>query len=504
MNRRIITVIIIILIGIFPALTAALPSSTDFGFSIIPYLGGMDVNLGSLQYGPHGVSVKWDDKVADYRPNKDGISSYYKNEHIIAIGGVGNIEINRVTTIEDLGLYNVYIPKNGVSLRVQATCDTNFEFVSQSNPIYRRPFEIEIIPRARTTNRNNNGNNNYDTNEPYVKEVEQLKPGNYECTIDLGTSNNNINIGNINGDDLITMLAADIILVLPFDYAKDDGGYFVGGLEYGNAVYALADLNDYTAVVTLSLTLQIEYYKDVDSNGTPIGALYTHEENKVLSIPFAGYYSSNAGTGISTTTDDSINLYVDPTSEAANLNLKEQGTWITVGNIQFIYNDANFISNSNVGKEPGSVLTNSDVVRLFLSASPHPDIESANTFRMVHENASTMITSTNSLSFDARIRGTGASYGDISLKTNSNEVKFDGRASVSTLATLDQNGEITGDLDSVITTCHLEAPPNVIAGYGYRHFHTFEGTVDIMFHESSMLEAGIYRGYVYVHAVTEE
>ena len=267
MNKRIITGLIIILIDIFPALTAPLPSSTDFGFSIIPYLGGMDVNLGSLEYGPHDVSVVWNDN-ANYRPNENGISYYYKNEHIIAIGGVGNIEINRRTTIEDLGLYDVIIPKDGVSLRVQATCDTNFEFVSQSNPIYRRPFEIEIIPRARTTALNN-GSNDYATGDPYVKEVVQLKPGNNECTIDLGTSDNNINIGNINGNDLITMLASDIILVLPFDYAKDDGGYFVGGLEYGNAVYALADLNDYTAVVTLSLTLQIEYYKEVDSSGNP-------------------------------------------------------------------------------------------------------------------------------------------------------------------------------------------------------------------------------------------
>ena len=181
MNKRIITGLIIILIGISPALTASLPSSEDFGFSIIPYLGGMDVNLGSLQYGPHDVSVEWKENV-NYRPNKDGISSYYKNEHIIAIGGVGNIEINRVTTIEELGLDNVYIPKDGVSLRVQATCDTNFEFVSQSNPIYRRPFEIEIIPRARTTNRNN-GNNNYDTGNPYVKEVVQLKPGNNSAKV---------------------------------------------------------------------------------------------------------------------------------------------------------------------------------------------------------------------------------------------------------------------------------------------------------------------------------
>lgn len=82
---------------------------------------------------------------------------------------------------------------------------------------------------------------------------------------------------------------------------------------------------------------------------------------------------------------------------------------------------------------------------------------------------------------------------------------FDGSASIGTLASFDLNGSITNGLDdSVITTCHLEAPPNVIAGYGYRHFHTFEGTVDIRFHESSMLEAGIYRGYVYVHAVAEE
>ena len=175
MNRRIITVIIIILIGIFPALTASLPSSKDFGFSIIPYLGGMDVNLGSLQYGPHDVSVEWKENV-NYRPNKDGISSYYKNEHIIAIGGVGNIEINRVTTIKDLGLDNVYIPKDGVSLRVQATCDTNFEFVSQSNPIYRRPFQIEILPRVKTYNSLTNTDESYSS--PYTDTVYTLDSNN--------------------------------------------------------------------------------------------------------------------------------------------------------------------------------------------------------------------------------------------------------------------------------------------------------------------------------------
>ena len=42
----------------------------------------------------------------------------------------------------------INISRNSITLTVTAECSSNFEFVSQSNPIYRRPFEIEIIPRV--------------------------------------------------------------------------------------------------------------------------------------------------------------------------------------------------------------------------------------------------------------------------------------------------------------------------------------------------------------------
>ena len=506
MMKKGIIVILFLIINILFGFAEGLPSSRDYVFSIIPYLGGVDVNLGSLYYGPHDTSVEWDQlELGNFRPDKStGISPNYTDEHMIAVGGVANIEIEHSTSIKSIGLSNVYIPKNGVSLTVQATCNSNFEFVSQSNPIYRRPFEIEIIPRARTTT--GREENVYDTTNPYTKDVYRLNAGNNECVIDLSTSSESTNfVDNVSGDYRITMLAADIVLVLPYDYAKDDGGYFVGGLQYGNATYALADLSDYTAVVTLSMTLRINYYY-----GAPYGELHTYEESRSITIPFTGYYSSNAGHEITAPTDDSISLYVNATNNAANLNLSEQGDWITVANIQFLYNQSDFVGKgSPSGTSPSLILnSNSDVVRIFLSASPHPEIKSSSSFRLVHEHATSVITNTNSLGFVARIRGTGENSGDVSLKTNSNIVEFDGLANIESLAEIaiseSEIEEVTDGLDSVITTCHLEAPANVIGDWGYRHFHTFEGDIDIKFDESSMLEAGIYRGYIYVHAVTED
>ena len=495
--KKILLMVLLILSITSISFADELPSSTDFVLSIIPYDGGVNVDLGSRYYARHSADVEWKENIDDtFIPDENNkyYSPYYTNDHIVAIGGAANIEIQRETDIPTLGLYGVWIPKNGVSLEVTATCDTNFEFVSQSNPIYRRPFEIEILPRARTTY--STDEDPYETNNPYTKEVHTLNSTNSGCTIDLTTSSNQTNIGSISGNYRITMLAADLVLVLPFDYTNTEtGGYFSGGLSYNNATYALADLSDYTAVVNFTITLRINYYQNYESEDNT-GALSTKELTRTLTIPFSGYYSSN---NIGVSDDDSISLYVNPTNEAANLNLENQGEWITIGNIQFLYNDSNPVSNQNAGKDSSEVLSNSDVVRIFLSSSPHPSIEGS-AFRMVHEDASSVITNTNSLGFTARIQGTGENNGDISLNQNANYVDFDGTSAIKTLSTLE---DTTGD-DAVITTCHIEAPANVIKGYGYRHFHTFEGDIQIRFDRSDMLQAGIYRGYVYVHAITED
>ena len=110
---------------------------------------------------------------------------------------------------------------------------------------------------------------------------------------------------------------------------------------------------------------------------------------------------------------------------------------------------------------------------------------------MVHESATDILTNMNSLGFDARIVGTGSNSGDISInKPNVNEVVFNGE---------DSTGNIH---DAVKTTCNKGKLSN--NWDSFRHFHTFEGDIDIRFDSSGMMDAGIYRGYIYVHAVTED
>lgn len=466
---------------------------SDFNFTLIPYSGGVGVNLGSMYYGPHLKDVDWQDwkgsgttdwfKIIKVDNKVDNTNVYYSSNysdaHIVALGGAYNIPLygrgtfnSNIPTIPE----SAYIEPSGITLEVNAFCDTNFEFVSQSNPIYRRPFQIEILPRVKTYGSLTDSENpDKPYNSPYTNTVYTLDSNNTRIEIKVTEDGN----GTVNfGHKYLTMIAADMVLVLPFDYSKADGGYFSGGLSfsdadgltYKNATYTLANLNDYTAVVTLQLTLTIEYKDSVNSTG-----INTYTDTRSLTIPFSGYYSS---IGDGSKKNDSISLYVQATENAANLNLERQGEWITVGSIQFLYNTTT------------DGTSNSDIVKLFLSSSPFPDVKGSE-FRMVHESATDILTNMNSLGFDARIVGTGSNSGDISINTpNVNEVVFNGE---------DYTGSIH---DAVKTTCNKGKLSN---NWGaFRHFHTFEGDIDIRFDSSGMMDAGIYRGYIYVHAVTED
>lgn len=463
-------------------------SRSHFNFTLIPYSGGVGVNLGSMYYGPHLKDVGWqdwegseptdwfvigktDDTNVYYSPN-------YSDAHIVALGGAYNIPLLGKGTFTDNSNIpipeNAYIEPSGITLEVNAFCDTNFEFVSQSNPIYRRPFQIEILPRVKTYNSLTNTDDSYSS--PYTDTVHTLDSNNTRIEIKVTEDGNGTTVDF--DHNYLTMIAADMVLVLPFDYSKADGGYFSGGLSfsdadgltYKNATYTLANLNDYTAVVTLQLTLTIEYKDSKDSM-----EIKTYTDTRSLTIPFSGYYSS---IGDGSKKNDSISLFVQATENAANLNLERQGEWITVGNIQFLYNTTK------------DYTSNSDIVKLFLSSSPFPDVEGSE-FRMVHESATDILTNMNSLGFDARIVGTGSNSGDISInKPNVNEVVFNGE---------DSTGNIH---DAVKTTCNKGKLSN--NWDSFRHFHTFEGDIDIRFDSSGMMDAGIYRGYIYVHAVTED
>ena len=85
-----------------------------------------------------------------------------------------------------------------------------------------------------------------------------------------------------------------------------------------------------------------------------------------------------------------------------------------------------------------------------------------------------------------------------------NEVIFDGLAWEGNISTAEKNDTY----DAVKTVCNFGTISNNMLNADrvqvYRHFHTFEGVIDIRFAKSNMLAAGRYKGYIYVHAVTEE
>lgn len=526
--KRIITTITILLIALSSLFCRIGDTPVDnnvFNFSLIPYRGGIGVNLGSKYYPQHNAEKlfwrEWDGTIANL-PTGDktllptegsGNSAYsanYSDYHIIALGGGYNIPYNDDGYIQnpqnefiaklnlEEGYSNLIIKKDDISLEVTATCDSDFEFVSQSNPIYRRPFEIEIIPRVAI--------NGVGDGITTTEKIYKMNSTNNQVTIKIPNDPPNDHQGQNN----VAMIAADMTLVLPYDYANyaSDGGYFSGGLTYNNATYSLADASDYTAVVTITLTLNIDY--SYTYNGSSVTK--TYNETRVLTIPFSGFYSS---AGSQDVRDDSISLYVNANSNAANLNLARQGEWINVGSIQFLYNDSNKIFKDKVNTNTGTLMdSNADIVRIFLSNSPYPFVQADSKFRMVHENA-TSISNTNSLGFEARIVGTGSDRGDISIENkNSNVVTFDGLACTKNIS---GNGE-KETYDAVKTVCNLGAISNNMYGdkyndwgqsigkdYFYRHFHTFEGDIDIKFEEANgLLAAGIYRGYIYIHAITED
>lgn len=535
MKRISVTILILLMVlsSLFSRINDTPSDGNVFNFSLIPFYGGTGVNIGSLYYAQHdptgdNVNLEWakwagkdsgayTENGVDYvaasiflptaGSGNSSYSPYYSDYHMVALGGGyhipyndtgninqytengnGNVRIDNDSFFDRLdipdGATGITIRKDDISLDVNVSCDSDFEFVSQSNPIYRRPFEIEIIPRVAI--------NGVGDGITTTEKIYKMNSTNNQVTIKIPSSPPNARQGQNN----VAMLAADMTLVLPYDYANyaSDGGYFSGGLTYNNATYSLADASDYTAVVTITLTLNINY--SYTYNNQNISNTYT--DTRVLTIPFSGFYSS---AGSQDVRDDSISLHVSANSNAANLNLARQGEWITVGSIEFLYNDRDGVPTSDFN----NFSTNADIVRIFLSNSAYPSVQADSRFRMIHENATSVITDNNSLAFDARIVGTGADSSDISVENpNSNEVIFDGLAWEGNISTAEKNDTY----DAVKTVCNFGTISNNMLNADrvqvYRHFHTFEGVIDIRFAKSNMLAAGRYKGYIYVHAVTEE
>ena len=493
MKKKILLSILLILIASLPLMA--------FTMDIAPYEGSFGVPLGSPHYdgGDNGFGNT---------TGPNGESGKYSDSEIVAIAEFQDIKDSDVSTY-------------GQEVKITVSCPNGMFFVSQSNPAFKFPFELQLIWTDQSTYR---GYGEYTRTRtctkkqerktflgiPYWEDISQSEWSDYTAWVFssygenpsvpllfryAGGDDNDIEIpgwGTSTEETIISEdgnqrtvlvtetqtgrkddtlqeadLWADIVLVLPGTVSSANDT-----VTYNNVVYPLIEADDYTALVTITM----EYGGQIKS----------------VTIPFSGFYEKG-----NTTKETSVcSLLVNPYSTAAHLSItQDRGTWVPVGSLDFMLSTA---SNSN---------TINPVI--FASSSSNPEAISADEFRLVHESTTfnTPLTKTNSIGFDVRIRNLNADGGTSSYI-------FDGTAT---------QKSVTGKLDNL--TYGTDSGKNQYPSSGDwggivpakiysvlqhdndndKSYYRYNGEIEVMMDPGTnvMLE-GRYTGTVYIHVIANE
>lgn len=428
-----------LLILVFIFITTMLYASATL--ALYPYGGAYGVNIASTYYqrgdewGGHAfnqINVDVDLK-EDYGDDWNAFyRDYYSDQHIIASGGAFEIDSSQ--------------RKDSVSYTLTATCPNGFYFRSQANPKFIRPFEILVIARYVNSN-----------NEQATISATTLSDTGQSVTIDWPEDSSNSD----------RKLWFDLVLVLPFDREPITGTNYI---ESGGERYPLINADDYTALVTLTLTY-------TDSNGT---------YPETLTIPFSGYYNGNVSSGKN---NQRVSVMFTPSGNAGNLNIQEhQNQEIHVGSVDLLLDATTGNADGIYGQNQQR--HSDDYVKIFLSSSSNPNDESASTFRFVHSSITpnTMLTNYNSIGYKLIV--TGAEFGGASYH------EFDGTDH------LDANKDIS---NAIIPEHEFDVAYTLGASGYWREYYVYHGDISVRINPvvTTML-AGTYSSDVYIHVVTEE
>lgn len=501
MKKKILLSTLLILITSLPLMA--------FTMEIAPYEGAFGVPLGSPAYD--GGDNGFEDATG---PNAN--AGKYSDSEIVAIAEFQDIKELDVTTY-------------GQEVKITVSCPDGMFFVSQSNPAFKFPFELQLIwtddSRYDVTTWEqykiqayyligdkweDEGDGSFSTweiNRDYYKpddpgqEKEWYKINGKNGKVDndhpeiktefykkISTDPNSNPAVNITGTrteqyldgrlkryfynqtetySLAEMdLWADIVLVLPGTVNTANDT-----VTYNNVVYPLIEADDYTALVTITM----EYGGQIKS----------------ITIPFSGFYEKD-----NTVKEESVcSLLVDPYSTSAHLNIEQdRGKWIPVGSLDFMLSTA---TNTNT-KNPV----------IFASSNRDPEAINADEFRLVHESATfnTPLTQTNSIGFDVRIRNLNADGGTASYI-------FDGTATLKSVA--DKLGNLTYDTDSGNNQYPSSGdwggivPAKIYSKLQHdnaeKSYYLYNGEIEIMMDPGTnvMLE-GRYTGTVYIHVIADK
>ena len=427
------------------------------------------------------------------------LEDVYGNQHIVLLGGIEGVP-NQGTELltRDEGARNVPVFRiksmESSDIEIIVTSSTDFMYVSQSNPVYQRPYHLYAVPRYSFTEEQGSF-------EPETFSAHEGLPsirfsGEDPTSERLGWPSPELEYSN---------LWFDLILALPYD------SYDETGVNYDNREYPLSDAEDYSSTVTFAIkwtvTYDIEYNEGIRG---PLGGYWgeswvdygepvTIDFRKEITIPFSGF-SSTIKMG---PLDDTGSLVITPTPNASNLSLDYEDTGVLVD-----VADIHFILNHGKNTEPTDAW-------IFLSASPDPFGRNNNGFVLVHDDAGSLLTSYNSAKYTVTVRGIGDSAGNTDGAGGS-EVVFGGDESAG-----DFYSSRTGPESYIrtITSGDLTLPhlsdwvneggswfPDYVEYPTNYQYSEFQGVVSVEIEETPMeadgMDSGRYTSEIYIHVMT--
>lgn len=330
---------------------------------------------------------------------------------------------------------------NCVSLRIEY----DGVFSSDENPSIVRPYYIYMVEKSYR----GRAQSNYDKEKSRLLNTTESPSG------DSRTFPSQTAINNNDGGDYLWL---DFVLQFPGERGVDGGGVTVD-----NTYYPLIE-GRYSSEVTITATLG--------------------SDTQTITIPLMAIHDTESQSA----TDSQVSMNVSPNANAVNLNLDNMlttGTPVSIGRLSFLIRSSSD-ADLNSSEDDGDL---SPDYKIFLSASSDPFYQNGNGFMFIHQDFMEGIDSyneSNSVNFYVQVNGTG--------ETSDRSATYDGTAYSDSLGNI-QNGM------ALIPKCNKV---RVLDESRAAHFHTYEGSLSVYVDSNPnlLLNAGRYRGDIYVHVIS--
>ncbi len=365
--------------------------------------------------------------------------------------GKGESNVNYTDT-EMLGIIMFLNSGTSVTMKgkitVTVTCANGFYLQSQSNPNYKRPFEITLFDSWNATG--SQGHKISESEPTFTVDIDKT---------DTSSGNAQIHF--------------DVCIRLPGTVDYDTNECTKDGI-----IYPLSVLSDYSAIVTFN----VKYEPESSDYGTAL--------EKTVTLPFGGFYESNKSTSSKTGT---VSMSIVLNSDAYNIDIKSKlGQTISLGSMYYTM---------MLGSGITSTTQNNAI---FLSSSANPEDKNAEKFALVKDDlsASDAKTALNSVGFKIKVT---------SYENTSSSITFDGTTYFDTsLAPSDistGSGSAGARVKATQTLTSTEyIIPNLYKEYmkaGNRSYFSYSGSMELELDDNviTMLE-GRYTATVYVHVMS--